>query len=119
MWLLPFFSGISSFAARTFYRLQIVGPPVPAEGPVLLLANHPNSLLDPALVAAAAERPVRFLAKSTLFTDSRVGWLVRASGAIPVYRRSDDAAAAIHNVDMFTAVHRQLGGGAAVGIFSE
>ena len=119
MWLLPFLSGISSFAARTFYQLQIVGPEVPASGPVLLLANHPNSLLDPALVAAAAGRPVRFLAKSTLFTDPRVGLLVRGSGAIPVYRRTDDPAAAARNVDMFEAVFVELGGGAAVGVFPE
>ena len=119
MWLLPFLSGISSFAARTFYRLQIVGPDVPANGPVLLLANHPNSLIDPALVAAAAGRPVRFLAKSTLFTDARVGLLVRGSGAIPVFRHSDDSAAATRNVDMFNAVFDALGSGAAVGIFPE
>ena len=119
MWLLPFLSGFSSFAARTFYRLQISGPEVPASGPVLLVANHPNALLDPALVAAAAGRPVRFLAKSTLFTDRRVGLLVRGSGAIPIYRRADDDAAATRNVDMFKAVFDELGSGAAVGIFPE
>ncbi len=86
---------------------------------MLLMANHPNSLLDPALVAAAANRPVRFLAKSILFTDPRVGWLVRGSGAIPVYRRSDDPAAAAHNADMFEAVFEALTHGAAVGIFPE
>lgn len=86
---------------------------------MLLLANHPNSLLDPALVATAAARPVRFLAKSTLFTNRQVGWLVRASGAIPVHRRSDDRQAAAHNVEMFVSVHRELAAGAAVGIFPE
>jgi len=119
VWLLPVLCGLSKAAAWSFYRLQIAGPGVPAEGPVLLLANHPNSLLDPALVAAAAGRPVRFLAKSTLFTNPRVGWLVRAAGAIPVYRRSDDAAAASRNVQMFEAVFQELAAGAAVGIFPE
>ena len=119
MWLLPVLSGVSRFAARSFYRLRIAGPEIPPTGPVLLLANHPNSLLDPALVASAASRPIRFLAKSTLFTDPRVGWLVRASGAIPVHRRSDDPEAATQNVEMFAAVHRELAAGAAVGIFPE
>jgi glycerol-3-phosphate O-acyltransferase/dihydroxyacetone phosphate acyltransferase len=119
VWLLPFLSQVSTFAARIFYRLEIVGPEVPRSGPVLLMANHPNSLLDPALVAAAADRSVRFLAKSTLFTDPRVGWLVRGSGAIPVYRRSDDPAAAAQNVEMFEAVFEALTQGAAVGIFPE
>lgn len=119
MWLLPVLSGLSRAAARSFYRLQVVGPEVPAADPVLLLANHPNSLLDPALVATAAGRSVRFLAKSTLFTDRRVGWLVRASGAIPVYRRTDDPQAASRNVEMFAAVFQELAAGAAVGIFPE
>lgn len=119
MWLLPVLAGLSRVAARCFYRLQVAGPEVPKDGPVLLLANHPNSLLDPALVAAAAGRSVRFLAKSTLFNDARVGWLVRASGAIPVYRRSDDPQAAERNATMFAAVYRELAAGSAVGIFPE
>lgn len=119
MWLLPVLSGLSRAAARCFYRLQVAGPEVPAEGPVLLLANHPNSLLDPALVATAAARPVRFMAKAPLFKDSRVGWLVRASGAIPVHRRSDDPEATSRNIQMFEAVFRELAGSAAVGVFPE
>lgn len=119
MWLLPAFSGLSRLMARTFYRLGTAGERVPATGPVLLVANHPNSLLDPALVVAAAGRPVRFLAKAPLFTDPRVGWLVRAVGSIPVYRRVDDPSAVGRNHEMFRAVHAALADGSAVGIFPE
>lgn len=83
------------------------GERVPRDGPVLLVANHPNSLLDPMLVAAAARRPVRFLAKAPLFTDKRVGWLMRAVGAIPVYRRSDDPAQMERNEEMFRVEWRE------------
>ncbi len=76
MWLLPALSQVSRLAARTFYRLEVAGERVPGAGPALLVANRPNSLLDPALVSAAAGRPVRFLAKAPLFADARVGWLV-------------------------------------------
>ena len=119
MWLLPPLSLVSNAAARIYYRLSLAGERVPSTGPVLLVANHPNSLLDPMLVAAAAHRPVRFLAKAPLFTDIKVGWLVRASGAIPVYRRVDNPETMSGNVDMFRAVHRVLAGGAAIGIFPE
>jgi glycerol-3-phosphate O-acyltransferase / dihydroxyacetone phosphate acyltransferase len=119
MWLLPAFSAVAHLAMRTYYRLEVVGGRIPASGPVLIVANHPNSLLDPALVVAVAGRPVRFLAKAPLFMDPLVGWLVRGAGAIPVHRRQDDAAMMQHNADAFAAAHACLADGAAVGIFPE
>ncbi len=87
---------------------------------MLLMANHPNSLVDAVLVAAVARRPVRFLAKAPLFSLRRIGWLLRAVGAIPVYRRIDDAAAAVdRNVHTFAAVFDAFAEGAAIGIFPE
>lgn len=119
MWLLPFFSRVSSLALRTFYRFEVAGARVPPRGPALLVANHPNSLLDPATVVAAAGRPVRFLAKAPLFSDASVGWLVRGAGAIPVFRAQDDPAKMGANEDSFRAAHEALAGGDAVGIFPE
>ncbi|MBV9773372.1 MAG: 1-acyl-sn-glycerol-3-phosphate acyltransferase [Gemmatimonadetes bacterium] len=119
MWLLPAFSRIAAFAVRTFYRFTVAGGRVPATGPVLLVANHPNSLLDPATVAAVAGRPARFLAKAPLFSDRAVGWLVRGAGSIPVYRVVDDPSRMGANEDMFRAVHDALAEGSAVGIFPE
>ena len=119
MWLLPVFSPVASLAVRTFYRLTVSGGKVPRRGPALLVANHPNSLMDPALVAAVAGRPVRFLAKAPLFTDPLVGFLVRGSGALPVYRAADNAGDTAKNEDTFRAVHAALGEGSAVAIFPE
>lgn len=104
---------------RLYYRASRDGEAVPRTGPVLLVGNHPNSLLDPAFLAWAAERPVRFLAKAPLFTDARVGWLVRASGSIPVYRHRDDPALMERNAESFRAVHEALAGGSAVALFPE
>lgn len=119
MWLLPFFSQVASLAVRGFYRLRADGGRVPRSGPALLVANHPNSLLDPATVVAVAGRPVRFLAKAPLFSDPLVGWLVKGAGSLPVFRRQDDPAAMGQNEDTFRAVHEALAGGSAVGIFPE
>jgi len=119
MWLLPGLSSFSSFATRSYYRLTVAGEDVPRGGPVLLVANHPNSLLDPAMVATAARRPVRFLAKSSLFSHPAVGWLIRGSGAIPVYRQQDNPAEMGRNSEMFRAVHQALAADGAVAIFPE
>lgn len=119
MWLSRTFPRASLLALRTYYRFERAGGEVPPEGPVLLVANHPNSLLDPAAVCAVADRPVRFLAKAPLFSDPLVGWIMRACGAIPVYRRQDDPSLMDRNEEAFRAAHRALAGGDAVGIFPE
>ena len=124
-WLHQHTHRLTTFAARTYYQVTVAGSDVPRSGPVLLVANHPNSLLDPALVAVAAGRPVRWLARAGLFEQRSIGWLVRGSGAIPVYRRTDapqgeggtDLAA--RNRQMFSAARDAIVGGDAVGIFPE
>ncbi len=116
---ISFTARLARLSAFLYYRMRYVGGEVPATGPVLLVANHPNSLLDPILVMATARRQVRFLAKSPLFDDPKVSWLVRIGGAIPVFRAHDDPASMERNVDMFRAVHSALAAGDAVGIFPE
>ena len=71
------------------------------------------------LVTAAADRPLRWLAKAPLFDERLVGPLVRATGSIPVYRRQDDPDLVERNASVFESVHYALAGGAAVGIFPE
>ncbi len=110
---------LGALAARLFYRLELAGARPPAEGPLLVVANHPNSLLDPALVTLAIGRAARFLAKAPLFVDPKVGWLVRASGAIPIHRRQDGAAPAGGNDDTFRSAEAALLDGDAIALFPE
>jgi len=119
VWLLPILPGLSRAAMSVYYRVRYAGATIPRSGPVLLLANHPNTLLDPALVLAASRRRVRFLAKATLFEDRWLAWFVRAAGAIPVFRRQDDPSRMDANREAFAAVEEALAAGAAVGIFPE
>ncbi|MEP7347967.1 MAG: 1-acyl-sn-glycerol-3-phosphate acyltransferase, partial [Gemmatimonadaceae bacterium] len=119
MWLLPVLSTVARAAAFVYYRISYAGDEVPRRGSLLLVANHPNTLLDPLLVVAAARRPVRFLAKAPLFEDARTAWAVKAAGAIPVYRRHDEGTQMDRNADAFRAVYGVLAGGGAVGIFPE
>lgn len=119
MWLLRLFPRVAALATRTFYRTTVSGASIPGSGPLLLVGNHPNSLLDPLFLAAVAGRPVRFLAKAPLFSSSTTRWAVTAVGAIPVYRRSDDPTLVGQNANTFRAAHEALVAGAAVGIFPE
>lgn len=105
-------------AGTVFYRLNCDGG-VPAAGPALLIANHPNSLVDPILVLAAARRPVRFLAKAPLFEDYRIAWLLRSVGAVPVHRPQDDPTQLARNANVLTAAGDALAGGSAIAVFPE
>jgi glycerol-3-phosphate O-acyltransferase / dihydroxyacetone phosphate acyltransferase len=108
--------GLARAVAHLFYRIDTIGT-VPDTGPLLLLPNHPNALLDPALVMATAGRPVRFLAKSTLFSGP-FGPLMRLARAVPVYRRNDGAETK-RNTETFAAVDAALARGEAICIFPE
>jgi glycerol-3-phosphate O-acyltransferase / dihydroxyacetone phosphate acyltransferase len=100
-----------------FYRIDRVGE-LPADGAALLLPNHPNALLDPAVVWATAGRDVRFLAKSTLF-DGAFRIILEGAGAIPVYRKLDQGVDTSRNAATFSAVSAALAAGDAVCIFPE
>jgi 1-acyl-sn-glycerol-3-phosphate acyltransferase len=100
-----------------FYRIDAVGD-VPASGAMLLLPNHPNALLDPAVVWATAGRDVRFLAKSTLF-DGAFRPILKGAGAIPVYRKLDQGVDTSKNAETFASVSAALAEGDAICIFPE
>lgn len=105
-------------AVAIFYRLERQGPAVPS-GPVLLAANHPNSLLDPVVVLASAGRTPRTLAKAPLFERPVMGRVIRWGGAIPVYCREDDPSKIGGNADTFREAAAALRAGDAVQIFPE
>ena len=119
MWLYRAMPLISELAVRSYYRVTVAGARLPADGPVLIVANHNNSLVDPALVAAMAGRKVRFMAKSPLFTHPLIGWLIKGVGSVPVYRQQDDPTKMSQNLDSFRDVHAVLARGDVVGIFPE
>ncbi len=88
-------------------------------GPVLLAANHANSLIDPVIVGLAAIRPVRFFAKAPLFDTPVLGRLMRALGMLPAFRAQDDGAQVRRNLESLNVGAQALARGEAVGIFPE
>lgn len=107
-----------STAAGIFYRVDGRGPPLPP-GPLLVAANHPNSLLDPVLIFHCSERMPRPLGRAPLFDRLLLGPVLRVLGGIPVYRRQDDPEAMHRNEDMFRDAVAVLHGGGAIQIYPE
>ncbi len=101
-----------------FYKRTRLGEPVPKDCPLLFVANHPNGLVDPILIAKTADRPIKMLAKEPIFRMPIIGWLTKKSGGIPVYRKQDGHDTG-SNSGTFDAVYAELAKGGAVLIFPE
>lgn len=118
-WLLRL---VARIAARTFFRrIRVSGSDrVPPRGPVLFVANHPNALVDPLVIMApVGTRPIHFVAKAQLFKIPVLRTLIRAAGAIPVFRAKEFADAQAANRAMFARAVEVLRAGRGLAIFPE
>ncbi len=103
-----------------FLDLQVEGEAhLTSEGPLLLASNHPNSVLDAMVLGSQVRRPIGFLARSGLFRGV-MGRLMKAAGAIPIFRRQDGPPTKPGgNDDAFRAAFDVLTDGGVIGIFPE
>ena len=114
---------------RLYYpRRQVLGlehlPGGSDAPPVLFVANHPNGLLDPLVLALVVGRPVRFLAKSTFFKNPLGRLAMSCFDAIPVYRTQDLPAADAgdrnsRNEASFESSRQALAAGQWLALFPE
>jgi 1-acyl-sn-glycerol-3-phosphate acyltransferase len=73
-----------------FRRVEVSGVEhVPETGGGILIAWHPNGLVDPALIISCFPRRVVFGARHGLFKWPVIGRLMRALGTVPIFRASD------------------------------
>ena len=112
---------IISIALRLFFRrIEAVNVErVPKEGALLFVLNHPNGLVDPALVFVSMPRRVSFLAKSTLYDNPIGAFLLRTFEILPIYRRIDPDAKSESNAVTFDNCFELLRRGRCIAIFPE
>jgi len=97
---------------RLLFRVEGHGTEhIPAEGAVLIVANH-SSVLDPPIVGGMCPRQLTFLAKAELFRVPGFGWLIRRLGAQPLRREGADPSA-------LRMARRVLAEGKALLVFPE
>jgi glycerol-3-phosphate O-acyltransferase/dihydroxyacetone phosphate acyltransferase len=108
-------------AVRIFFRrIELFNSSVlPKESGIIFVSNHPNALIDPLLLFIALPRNIAFLAKSTLFKMPVVGFLIKAVGALPLYRQQDEGQDVSKNNETFRLTRELLKSGGAIAIFPE
>jgi 1-acyl-sn-glycerol-3-phosphate acyltransferase len=84
---------------------------VPRHGGVLIVSNH-QSYLDPIVLGVKLPRPLSFLAKSELFENPYLGWMIRSLNAFPVRQGEGDIGAVKETI-------RRLQEGHALNVYPE
>lgn len=101
--------GINRWWCRRFHRLQSEPLPLPASGPALVVANHVSGV-DPLLMIAASNRPLRFIIAREQYERWYLRGLFRAIGCIPIGRRGGHR-------DALAAARAALAAGEVVALF--
>jgi len=116
-----FVRGLTRLLLHLFYeRVEVVGVEhVPATGPLVVAANHHNSIVDAMLLLVAIPRPVRTLANAPLFRHPLIGPFLHLIGALPVHRRQEAGNDPARNAALFAATTAALSAGGAIVIFPE
>lgn len=89
------------------------------DGPMIIIANHPNSMMDGWIIAQVCNQPIHFLAKATFFNTPLKRKFLNSLNMIPINRKVDSHTAGVKNEDSFDACYKVLEEGKTLVIFPE
>jgi 1-acyl-sn-glycerol-3-phosphate acyltransferase len=92
---------------------------IPDKGPLLILANHPSTFMDPIVIAVIVKRPVYFLAKAAIFKTAFAKWILPKFHIIPIYRKADDPTLMAKNDETFRKCYEHLERNGVILMFPE
>ncbi len=113
---------IAQIALRLFFkRLNIRGKEkIPYGVPLIVAANHPNTFMDPIIIASQLRQPVYFLTNASVFSSPFVSKCLKMLHMIPIYRQKDiEAGAQGNNEEVFKKCYDFLASGGCLLIFPE
>lgn len=88
-------------------------------GPCIILANHPNTLMDAWVIGHICKQPIHYMAKATLFKSPIKQKILRSLNMIPINRKGEGTISGVANQDSFEACYQLLEEGKTLVIFPE
>lgn len=92
---------------------------IPKKGAVLFMANHPNGLIDPLIIATSIKRKTYFLVRAAVFKKRIIAKVFNWLGMMPIYRIRDGVKQLAKNETIFTQCENLLKNENAILIFPE
>ncbi len=117
-----FLKQIIKAALFFFFRKIVVSGKehIPLNGPLIIVANHPNTFMDPLLIAAIANQRIGFVANASIFLNQFISRVFSYFHVIPIFRKNDVAPGEKpDNRKAFSKCHEYLGQQGTLLIFPE
>ena len=116
-----FLKALVRFGLWLFYRKVTIlnREKMPSSGPLIVVTNHPNTIVDPFLAAAQFKQPVYFLANAGLFKSKIGNWFFSTFFCIPIQRSVDSGGKPIDNKIAFAKCISFLENGGSLFIAAE
>lgn len=87
--------------------------------PMIVIANHPNTLMDAWVIGMVCNQPIYYMAKATLFDSSFKLRLLRSLNMIPINRQGEGIIKGVDNEDSLSECYKVLAEGKTLVIFPE
>ena len=92
---------------------------LPQNGPLIIIANHPNTLMDAWVIGMICKQPIYYMAKATLFDSKFKLKLLKSLNMVPINRQGEGKIKGVSNEDSFSECYKILNEGKTLVIFPE
>lgn len=89
------------------------------KGAKIIIANHPNTLMDAWIIGQLCKEPIYFLTKGTFFNAKWKKKLLMSLGMIPINRATDGRTSGVSNMSSFEHCYEVLEQGKTLVVFPE
>lgn len=89
------------------------------DGPLIIIANHPNTLMDAWVLGMISNKPIYYMAKATLFDSKFKLRVLRSLNMIPINRKGEGTTKGVDNTLSFEECYKKLEEGKTLVIFPE